>query len=84
MEKYGANGYVSRSLDLNSIVFSQKPDKNELYLLNTFSLKKNNEECLAMNTRYCSRGAHLGLSTFILMIRCKWKRRYGVDLLYYD
>ena len=47
---------------MEHIIFDAKPEKNELYLLNVFSLKKKGEESQVMNTRFCSRGAHLGLS----------------------
>lgn len=63
VEKYGSSGFVSRELDLDSIVFDPRPEKNELYLVNVFSLKKKGEECHPLKSKYCSRGSHLGLST---------------------
>ncbi len=47
---------------MDNIVFDSKPEKNELYLLNVFPMKKKNEECVPVNLKYCSRGVHLGLS----------------------
>lgn len=47
---------------MDHIIFDEKPEKSELYLLNVFSLKKKGEESHVLNTRFCSKGAHLGLS----------------------
>jgi hypothetical protein len=55
---------VHRELSLSTVVFDPQPEKNELYVLNTFSLKKKNEECQKINSKYCSKGGHLGLSNF--------------------
>ena len=53
---------MHRELGLSTIVFDPLPEKNDLYSLNTFSLKKKNEECTKLVTKYCSKGSHLGLS----------------------
>lgn len=56
---------MHRELSLSTVVFDPQPEKNELYVLNTFSLKKKNEECQKINSKYCSKGGHLGLSNLI-------------------
>ena len=51
---------ISGELNQNNIVFDASPSKNELFLLNSFSLKKKNTKVKPMKTKYCSRGAYLG------------------------
>jgi len=48
---------------MDQIVFDPRPEKNELYLLNTFPLRKKGEESPILCTKYSSRAAHLGLRT---------------------
>jgi len=55
---------VFRELDMEHVVFDPRPEKCDLFLLNVFPLRKKGEECAALNSRFCSRGAHLGLSKY--------------------
>ena len=58
---YGLN-LVSGELDPNIIIFDVSPKKNELYLLNSFTLKRKNTESKPIHSKYCSRGMHMGRS----------------------
>ena len=49
-------------MDLDEIVFDGKPEKSELYFLNSYPLRKKGEEAHSLNGKFCSKGAHLGLS----------------------
>lgn len=53
---------VSGELDPKLIAFDSNPLKNELSLLNCFSLKKKNHEGKVRQTKYSSRGVYLGRS----------------------
>jgi hypothetical protein len=63
IEKIDNLKLVSGELTPSSIVFDVNPRRNELYLLNSFTLKKRNYEKILTHSRYCSRGAHLGRSS---------------------
>jgi len=58
---------VSGELNPDLIIFDATPQKNELFLLNCFKLKKKREVVKPISTKYCSRGAHLGRSTAFYM-----------------
>lgn len=49
---------------MDHIVFDSKPEKNELFLLNVFALRKKGEDATAINSKFCSRGSHLGLRSY--------------------
>lgn len=52
---------------MNNLIFDSKPEKNDIFLINVFPLKKKGEDARLLNTRFCSKGAHLGLSIIELI-----------------
>jgi hypothetical protein len=66
VESFGYVGYAHRELDLESIVFDLAPGKNNLFLLNVFPIRSD-EEAQSINSKYCSRAVYIGLSISYLM-----------------
>ena len=48
------------------IILDVSPSKNDLFLLNSFRLKKRQVAMKPIKTKFCSRGVHLGRSISIV------------------
>lgn len=61
------SGYVCHNLTPHTFVLNSDLDKTDLFLLNDFDVKKKNEDCNILTGKYASIGAHLGLSTILII-----------------
>ena len=55
-------GFVIRNLNPDMIVCHNKHEKTQLFILNVFAFEKKNTSLPPIATKYCSVGAHLGIS----------------------
>jgi hypothetical protein len=67
LEKIHNHKLVCGELDLKTIVFDPNPQKNELFLANSFKLEKKRAGKTVAPSTYCSRGVHLGRSNSIII-----------------